>query len=92
MVEGNAANLKVVQLHRTPDFSEDDKVSRNIIRDVATMPREFAAVGIVVVYKDGNVGTTFYGADRVFALSGGIQHLNDRLHREIINPEGDRDG
>ena len=82
-----ANNLKLVQLNRTPDFSEDDKVCRDILRDVATMPREIVAVGIVVVYKYCNVGTMFHGADKVFALSGGIQHLNDRLHREIINPD-----
>lgn len=40
------------------------------------------AVGVVMVYPDGGIGSAYSHADNFFALAGGVAELQYRLHSE----------
>lgn len=68
--------LKVVKL------STKKGAAHKIVKDVMrSYPRgrELTACGVVLIFKDGYVGTGYYAGRNYFPLLGGVTTLQDRI-------------
>lgn len=71
-----APKLKVVKLSTRKSAAH--KIVKDVMRSYPR-ERELAACGVVLVYKDGYVGTGYYAGRNYFPLLGGVTTLQDRI-------------
>ena len=76
------SDLKVVPVKPRSAASAED--CRRVVASFLEKTGEMDSVALVAVEQDGSVATQFYVGRSAFALTGAIDHLRNRMHRDVI--------